>query len=516
MDLKLILSKGYFPRELPHPFNTASYGSVVAGATTSLPKAFDQEKKTSLQAVHNLARAGSLRRKLSIPNPTNFYRLASFVADHWRYLSRVARKSAISLSAPTDRGEPRAINPRYSLDRMPLERARVRAGSKFILRADISRFYPSVYTHSIPWAIHTKATAKANRSTRLIGNALDLHVRNAQDGQTVGIPIGPDTSLLIAEILLGAVDAQLLSKVHAMGFRNIDDYEFGFPSYAEAENALGFLQEILNQYELALNPKKTSVVQLPVPIECPCIAELRAFPFRGSALGQQGDLIRYFDRAFEMSAEDPDEGILKYAIACMNGTVLRKKNWPLYQDLLAQCCLVEPGALRFVLAQLARYADEYKIRKATFRRCLNQLIVQHAPLGHGSEVAWAIWGLMLLRSRLNTAAAKAASTMEDPVVALMVLDAHSKGLTPKGSSFSHFATHMTPRDLYGDHWLLAYEADVKGWLPPAGTKNHVHADPCFKYLKTEGVSFYDDSLTMACAVTRSLAETGGGGGGGYD
>lgn len=71
-----------------------------------------------------------------------------------------------------------------------MEQARlvVRARAPLIVRTDINQFYGSIYTHSIPWALHGKATAKANRSPALLGNALDECVRNAQDGQTIGVP----------------------------------------------------------------------------------------------------------------------------------------------------------------------------------------------------------------------------------------------------------------------------------------------------------------------------------------
>jgi hypothetical protein len=71
-----------------------------------------------------------------------------------------------------------------------------------VLQTDINLFYPSVYAHTMPWAIHGKATAKVNRANKLLGNLLDSLVRCGQDQQTIGIPIGPDTSLLLAEILL--------------------------------------------------------------------------------------------------------------------------------------------------------------------------------------------------------------------------------------------------------------------------------------------------------------------------
>jgi hypothetical protein len=229
---------------------------------------------------------------------------------------------------------------------------------------------------------------------------------------------------------------------------------------------------------------------------------------------QESDLLRYFDTAFEMASKEPDEDILKYAISRMNGVEVLSDNWLLYQNLLSQCCLIEPGALKFVVEQLARYDSTFDIEKSIYEECFNDLIVVHAPLGHGSEVAWAIWANILLKIPIHIETANAVSVMEDPVVALLALDAHSKGLTPSGYTFDHFATHMTTEDLYGDHWLLAYEANVKGWLPSAGPTDNVDADPCFNYLKEQGVSFYDDSLSIDCAVTRPLTGTDTGGGGG--
>ena len=484
-----------------------------------MPNAFDESGIASIATVHNLARSGALRRKLSIPNPTNFYRLAKFIVQHDAELLVHSIKSPISRTKPGSQTSPRAINPMYNLDQRPIERAKLRASSRFILIADISRFYPSIYTHSIPWAIHTKPTAKANHSNALIGNELDSLIRNAQDKQTIGIPIGPDTSLLISEILLGAVDEKLMQSVRAKAFRFIDDYEFGFKSYAEAENALGMLQEELNNYELSLNPRKTSILKLPIRIEPIWLSELRSFFFRSSKNGQKSDLLRYFDAAFEMASKEPDENILKYAISRLNGIEIQDDNWLLYQNLLSQCCLIEPSAIKFVVEQLAKYNSTFAIQKSIYEESFNNLIIVHAPLGHGSEVGWAIWATILLEIPINNETVKAVSIMEDPIVALLALHSQSKGFTPSGYTFDHFATHMTTEDLYGDHWLLAYEANLKGWLPPAGPSDNVDSDPCFKYLKDHGVTFYNDSLTIDCAIPQSLTGvskgTGGGGGGIY-
>lgn len=520
MNLRAILVRGYFPKELPHPFNTKSYGKAIVAKLGALPKEFEDKKRTSIQAVHNLARAGALRRKLSIPNPTNFFRLSSFIVQHRKELYKLARKSKFSLTSPGSQAKPRAINPRSTLDAGPLERAKLRSTSRFILKADISRFYPSIYSHSIPWAIHTKPVAKANHSTLLIGNALDQLIRNSQDGQTIGIPIGPDPSLLISEIILGAVDERILYNGYANGFRYIDDYEFGFKSYAEAENMLGVLQEELNLFELSLNPRKTSIFKLPIRIEKTWVSELRAFAFRKTDKGQESDLLKYFDYSFEVSSQIPDDGALKYAISRLNGVKVLKNNWPMYQHLLSQCCLTEPGVVKFVIDQLARYATSFVINKNTFEECFNELIFTHAPLGHGSEVAWAIFSLILLKLPIHKKALDVISIMEDPIVAILALDAKAKKLIPKSYTFDHFSTHMTTYDLYGDHWLLSYEANIKGWLPSAGPGDNVANDPCFKFLKKQKVSFYNNSLTLDQIITRPFPpiiddKTGGGAGGIY-
>ena len=63
-------------------------------------------------------------------------------------------------------------------------------------------FYHSLYTHSIPWALHGKDNAKANRQNPApIANSIDTALRNTQDQQTLGIPVGPVTSDLLSELL---------------------------------------------------------------------------------------------------------------------------------------------------------------------------------------------------------------------------------------------------------------------------------------------------------------------------
>src|SRR5882672_9405047 len=157
-----LLAKGYFPRELPPPFSTVAFAKAVAGAS-GIPVAFTgtgAPKSTAL-CEHNMVRAGGLRRHLGIPNPINYTRLCDFVTCNWTNLKQCATRSPFSLTIPVDGNPERAISPKHTLDDRMSKRAEIRARSKFILRTDVNRFYPSIYTHSIPWAIHSKSVVKA-------------------------------------------------------------------------------------------------------------------------------------------------------------------------------------------------------------------------------------------------------------------------------------------------------------------------------------------------------------------
>ena len=123
-----IVARGYFPRELPPPFNTTTYGTYIDGlAGAQLP--FDtttQGCRTSRPEIYNLARAGSFRRELSILNPIHFAALAECIATNWQAIVQVT-ESKISLTTPTPRPDERAIGRQTSLDNLPRVRAEVRS-----------------------------------------------------------------------------------------------------------------------------------------------------------------------------------------------------------------------------------------------------------------------------------------------------------------------------------------------------------------------------------------------------
>ncbi len=268
MSLQLhdLLLKGYFPKELPPPFVTASYAQALCGTQPQVAPpmdAFSSSPCHSAPSIHNLVRTGGLRRNLAIPNPKHFFRLAEHIVAHWADFTSHTSLSRFSLTKPVDAGAERAISPEHDLSSRVGYRANLRATNRFLLKADISRFFPSIYTHSIPWAVMGKSSAKsAHTSGTLKGSwsdKTDRFSRSIFNNQTIGIPIGPDTSRLIAELILSRIDLELAEKFPMLeGIRYIDDYEFAFATRSKAEEVLSHLQHLLNEFELALNTNKTT------------------------------------------------------------------------------------------------------------------------------------------------------------------------------------------------------------------------------------------------------------------
>ena len=504
--LKDLIERGYFPQELPPPFRTESFSNFVH-AGGSLPgyipppntpgqkQVAGLGQTNSIPGVYNLARVGLLRRVLSIPNPVHFLKLAEYVVTNWAKISTHFGTTSLSLSIPTLGSEGRAIARRDTLAGRASKKVEVRSKGRYLVIADIARFYPGIYTHSIPWAIDGKAIAKKNRKKSTLGNDIDALVRNCQGQQTNGIPIGPDTSLLIAEIILSKVDEKIVAKGYT-GFRYVDDYELVFNTKEEAQRALDDLQQLLFEYELYLNPSKSMVLELPQRFEDEWISELRTFEINPESRGFRTALIHFFDRAFELSRKYPTENILKYASGRVSFTDIHADDYAFIEDLLIQCARVEAGALPIVLRSVLKFGATDQNRKEVRENLMNWIIREHAPQRHTSEVAWALWACVTLKFKLSEDVCKLIVLMEDSICALLLLHARSEGLVPIAKLLDPLAAVLNGAALYEDRWMLAYEAETRGWLTSKSGQSMVDADPNFSLLKTANVSFYDESKTV--------------------
>lgn len=483
-DASRLLRRGMFPKELPPSFTTESFAIAVRGAAPP----FQRGKWTHL-CRHSLGHRNGLRRVLGIPNPTSQYWLADAIAVHWSKIrSFLGRSSALSVPTLRPRNR-RAAGPTTHSDKLPMVRAAQRRKGGFLLVADVSEFYRSVYSHSIPWAVHGKANIKHNlslpHSARSVywADALDEALRPTVYGQTNGIPIGPDTSFIIGEILLCAVDRNL----DAGSFiRFYDDYEFVTATRAEADHVLLQLQNSLASLDLELNSRKTSIVELPAVMS-------QGSEWVRKALSPKlsfDELIMFFDRIFESGRSFRNSPITSFALSLVGERQWVKSQWPLLQQLMGQAVSVDPGAVhQYVRALVRLYVEQQLVPDPTLlSELLDALVSRHAPLGHSSEVAWSLWAAMAFDARLSAHATRVTATMDDDVVSLLALEANTRGVFEGSLDTTLWASHMCRSELYGEHWLLAYEG-LRRNLLPSNSGDFIGADPAFAWLRSNDVRF---------------------------
>lgn len=276
--------------------------------------------------VHSAIRYQAMRdinipRHMAIPHPECHLVQCLLIKRVWneirKHCSATRPFSRIFVRKLRDTPRVFAMNYRGS-ERWDQEQQELRfqTGARYVVHADISKCFPSIYTHSISWAMLGKQEAKksVNRNNLVCaGNLLDKSCQIVADAQTNGIHIGPHTSNVISEIILTRVDAALHEKKYRRIIRHIDDYRFFARSYEEAEDFIRELSLQLREYELHLNEGKTRIVSLPQPQQEDWVRELNCFRFSDGEIAYL-EVRQFLDLALRLVEETGKSSVLNYAI----------------------------------------------------------------------------------------------------------------------------------------------------------------------------------------------------------
>ena len=240
--LDALLQRNYFPLqtkqkdELPPVLSSLSFDKSTAKNLQAVPKR-SAKKSGGYQGYdaveYKLTRFNGIPRALSIPHPKAYAELAMCIHEHWDHLQFICENS-ISLIRPRKHRDGRIIIMNYeSRTKESSRRLAATLGKKVLLKTDISNFFPSIYSHSIPWALVGFMKAKKTSQQKTWYNDLDAAVRRTKRNETHGIPIGPGTSNIISELILARVDEHLESDFEFERFN--DDYTVYCESEQEAQ-----------------------------------------------------------------------------------------------------------------------------------------------------------------------------------------------------------------------------------------------------------------------------------------
>lgn len=138
-----------------------------------------------------------------------------------------------------------------------------------LLKFDISRCFPSIYTHSITWALLSKRCIKDNLKHKddFWGGEFDRIMQELNYNETNGIVIGPEFSRVFAEIILQKVDKEvemeISDKFHFVYktdydiYRYVDDYFLFYSKDDVKTEILKIYKSKLQEYNLHFNDSKT-------------------------------------------------------------------------------------------------------------------------------------------------------------------------------------------------------------------------------------------------------------------
>ena len=484
--LRALLQYNYLPfqreakEEMPPLLSSEKFTPDIARELIKYESQNGRKRKTGYDWMeYRATRFSNVSRSLAIPHPLGYAALALTFYQYWDKIHpKIYSKN--SLVAPKSHPDGRIIVMDYEKGaRRAFRELRNRFGKRFIVQADIANFYPSIYSHSIPWALVGFMQGKQAHEGDWFYE-IDRRTQLLKRKETNGVPIGPATSNLIAETLLARVDEDLRKK----GFefvRFIDDYVGVFATYDEAEDFLLSLSKSLGKYKLFLNERKTVISPLPTPLSTEWIADLNTRQPRPLETSVQA--VRFLDYAIHKQKQTPQGSVLKYAVKSIlaeakgevaHAVLLYVLNLSMYYPVVIP--LINP------------LLDKLQITTFPYTEEINFLLSTHVRYQRSDAVSWLLYYVFKHHVSLPEKLAHDLIQTKDCLPILMLYYASPENQT----LVVNFANRLvkTKTSIYDLDacWLLLYQLFYEDKIRNPYKGFHKDAE-AFDYLKSQGVSF---------------------------
>lgn len=511
-----LLSKGYFPKELPRPFTTESFGraskDILADwervGVFKIQKKMITKKKVRRESygyevpkaemeIISTPKAGFERRNIAITHPIPQALLANEIAVNYRHIQKWLSRQTYSLDSIL-------VGERFSRSikgiNFALHSAKksfIEATSDWLVKTDITRFYPSIYTHSITWAAYGKENVKLKIKMfdGSFADRLDILVRACNRNQTVGIPIGPETSRILAEIVSSRIDDDLRPAFAKLPIDSLDrlqdDWFIGVKTLESAERYLSDIVRAYREYGLDINGTKTSVSRVVTHTEDAWRSELGGFLSHRSGNLRGARLREFLTLTLRLQAQNQKQAVMNYALTVLENQDFRKTDVEAMESFLLKAALQAPGSMGRISELLINMDfDTGAVSKGRVRVRFLELAIRALEKGDTYEAIWMIFTLRGLG--INIASRKLfelAGQTRSSALALILLDMESRGQIGDGLPKAHWEAQINRDTILTDwNWLLAYEACRRGWL---ADQNAVMATDFFLPMVSRGVEFYD-------------------------
>lgn len=262
-----LIKCGLFNYKLPSILNSAPFYNYIKSKIKPFSD-FTKKKKWKEWIRFESNRYNNLPRIIGIPNPIAYYFLCKTIIDNWSSIVSYFKNLTEAQTFKHSRIHVRQIKEKESIFEMNYDFQKSFGGNvpydviktKYIVKTDISKFFDSIYSHSIPWALIGKENAKNNKDLSFYGNTIDHYLESMKYGETHGIITGPVASNIISELILCKIDYELSKKFKYV--RNIDDYECYVESIDDGNKFINTLRTELAKFDLSINSAKTKIIPI--------------------------------------------------------------------------------------------------------------------------------------------------------------------------------------------------------------------------------------------------------------
>lgn len=474
-----LLGHGMFSEKLPPVFSSEEFYNFCKTQSPSF------QDKCRPHIFYESMRNTNVPRQLGIPDPRAYQLLCKCISDNWSDLQTHMRRKTQGQKHIISRIHLRKMADTKSLFKMNYENWKydgtpepdLLIGSKYIVHADISTCFPSIYTHSIPWALVGKEYAKTHRDKTVWFNQLDHYTQNCKNGETHGVLIGPHASNLIGEIILNCVDDELSVKWSYI--RNIDDYTCFVKTREDAQLFLVELSSALRKFDLTLNHKKTEISELPMAMTEQWIRQVgNPLAFCRDGIMDYIGVRAYLDSAIEiMQKNKENSAILNYAIKAIPADKLSYNAIDYCIKTIFHLCLLYP----YLLQIMDLYVFERLHVQTELIKSFSKLVYEQELINKNYDaVCYALFFALKYGFVIDSVKSQDAIDSESCIFRLLTFLYFKKNKNALEEAQLHGLAQTLKKDDYdlGQNWLFVYEVLPQSELPDE-----------WKNLKTNGVSF---------------------------
>ena len=332
-------------------------------------------------------------------------------------------------------------------------------GKRYMIHADISKCYPSIYTHAIPWALVGKDVAKTNvNKTKEWYNQIDHFAQISKNGETHGILIGPHTSNILSEIILCAIDENL-SKKYTSYIRNIDDYICYVNTKEEADNFIIDLNRELRKYDLLMNHKKTEIYELPI-----CVVETWIHKMQNHMATFQKfkDYVDYkeiqalLDFTIKLVLENTDNNsIILYSVKALKDYNLTKNAREYLVKSVVSLSLLYP----YLVPILGKYIfEKYEVDTDQVQKYANMIYEKYIQKNNYEACSYALLYAIDSNTKINSIDVEIIKSSQDCILLLMAFIYYKKNnLKSEVKQLKEYAKELIVKDEMDQYWLFVYE-----------------------------------------------------------